>query len=455
MYAIVDIETTGGMARHERITEIAIFLFDGHAIINELVTLINPERPIPYHITALTGITNEMVAEAPKFYEIAKQIIEITDKATFVAHNVSFDYGFIKQEFKNLGYTYRRPKLCTVKLSRQIIPGHPSYSLGNLCKSLNITLNDRHRAAGDALATVELFKLLLKTNQQQHKIDFEAGFSIRGLHPQLNKQELLQLPEEAGVYYFFDEQDQLIYIGKSINIQKRVISHLSNEKSRRSIDMKSAIAKIDYERTGSELVALLLESDEIKKHKPKFNRAQRRNGTNYGIYYKHNSENYICFSILKNAEQEDIPLTTFNSQREARETLYKWTEAYKLCQKLCGLYHSAGACFYYGLKECYGACCGAESPDDYNIRAQKLIDKLSFQSQNFYIVENGRDIDEKAIVKVLNGKYFGFGYVHNDFLSHNYMNGLDDCIKSYPDTRDTRIILKSYLQSKNPQVIGF
>jgi len=160
LYAVVDVETTGGSYQNARLTEIAIYLFDGNEIIDEYTTLINPEQPIPFMITRLTGITDEMVADAPKFYEVAKKIVEITEGAIFVGHNVSFDYNFLRHEFKSLGYNYKRQTICTVRMSRKIIPGYASYSLGKLCNSLGIELFNRHRAAGDALATTYLLKLL-------------------------------------------------------------------------------------------------------------------------------------------------------------------------------------------------------------------------------------------------------------------------------------------------------
>jgi DNA polymerase III subunit epsilon len=160
MYAIIDIETTGGSPKTERITEIAIFIHDGIRVVNEFVSLVNPQKDIPYFITNLTGITNEMVANAPKFYEIARTIVEMTENCIFVAHNAPFDYGFVREEFLSLGFDYERERLCTVRLSRKLIPGKRSYSLGNLCSDLGIHLNNRHRAAGDALATVKLFELL-------------------------------------------------------------------------------------------------------------------------------------------------------------------------------------------------------------------------------------------------------------------------------------------------------
>jgi len=170
LFTIVDIETTGTVHKYGKITEIAIFVFDGHTITDQLVTLINPEMDIPRPITRLTGITNEMVAHAPRFYEVARRIVEITSGRIFVAHNVMFDYRFIQEEFKRLGYDFQRKRVCTVQLSRKLIPGKSSYSLGNLCREMNITIEDRHRAAGDALATVKLFQLLLELEKEKERI---------------------------------------------------------------------------------------------------------------------------------------------------------------------------------------------------------------------------------------------------------------------------------------------
>lgn len=166
MFTIIDIETTGNRSQHGKITEIALYQHNGQKITDSFSTLINPEIDIPYYITKLTGIDNEMVKNAPKFYEIAKKIIELTEGRIFIAHNVYFDYNFVKEEFKRLGYEYNRKTLCTVRLSRKLLPGHRSYSLGKLCNELDIDINNRHRAAGDALATVKLFEILLEKNKQ-------------------------------------------------------------------------------------------------------------------------------------------------------------------------------------------------------------------------------------------------------------------------------------------------
>ena len=285
MYAIIDIETTGGSPRKERITEIAVFIYDGEKIIDEFSSLVNPERNIPYFITNLTGITNEMVSDAPKFYEIAKEIVEITEGKTLVAHNARFDYSFIRQEFKNLGYSFKRNLLDTVSLSRRLFPGFSSYGLGNLCKELGIEINNRHRASGDALATVKLFELLLQASETDYNSDIITNSKISKLNVALDINKLQKLPEEPGVYYFYNENNNLIYIGKSKNIHQRVMTHLSNNSSKRAMQMRDETADIDFELTGNELIALLKESEEIKLNKPRFNRAQRRTGYTWGKVY--------------------------------------------------------------------------------------------------------------------------------------------------------------------------
>ena len=200
-FAIVDIETTGSIAGNCRITEIAIFLHDGEKIIDTFCSLINPECTIPPFISKLTGIDNDMVEHAPKFYEVAKNVVEITEDAIFVAHNASFDYNFIRQEFKALGFNFTREYFCTLQVSRQLLPGQQSYSLGRLCRNLNITLENRHRAHGDALATVKLFELLFEqTTKEKNLAEFiRSDFLNIKLPPGFNKQVLENLPEKSGV----------------------------------------------------------------------------------------------------------------------------------------------------------------------------------------------------------------------------------------------------------------
>jgi len=456
MYAVVDIETTGGSPRSEKITEIAIFIYDGEKIVDEFVSLINPEKPIPYFISALTGITNEMVADAPRFYEIAKRIVEMTEDKIFVAHNVTFDYKFIRSEFKSLGFDFSRNNLCTLQLTRKLFPGHHSYSLGNICKELDIRIKNRHRAAGDAYATVKLLEILIKKCRDEGTEDLitvSARPTLKNLHPLLDLNMLNNLPEEAGVYYFRNERNQIIYIGKSKNIRQRILSHLSNNGSKRAIELKESITCIDFEVTGSELVALLIESSEIKKHSPPFNRAQKKKVMHYGLYSFKDASGYINLTIEQTANRiNDTPYTCFQNLTDAKASLSRLAERYWLCQKLCGLYETEDACFHYEIRQCNGACIGKESPGVYNNRVTKAIGTFYYDNRNFLIIDQGRNKAERSVIRIENGKYIGFGYLNIE-ESYLQIDSLLDCIKIFEDNKDIHQIIKTYLNHNHVEKI--
>jgi len=419
-----------------RLTEIAIYLFDGNEIIDEYTTLINPEQPIPFMITRLTGITDEMVADAPKFYEVAKKIVEITEGAIFVGHNVSFDYNFLRHEFKSLGYNYKRQTICTVRMSRKIIPGYASYSLGKLCNSLGIELFNRHRAAGDALATTYLLKLLLEKDAAM------IGSQVRDI-PEIIK----DVPEETGVYYLHDENGNIIYVGKSNNMYERIMQHFRNSDSSKALEMSNRIASVSYEVTGSELLALLLESSEIKRHRPPYNRAQRRTRYGYSIFTYVDDKGYICLCAGHEVNGYQ-PVASFPTLTNAQNYLYNLIEKHNLCQKLCGLYESKGACFYHSIKQCNGACLGDEPAELYNRRARKALNEMGFKDKDFYIIEKGRTSEEYSVVKISGGRYTGFGYVDSSYTD---LISMDCCIREFEDNRDTRHIIKSYMK-KHPRL---
>jgi DNA polymerase-3 subunit epsilon len=453
MYAIIDIETTGGSPKLEKITEIAIYLHDGKKITDEYVTLVNPERNIPYFITNLTGITNEMVEHAPRFFEIARIIVEMTTGRTIIAHNARFDYSFIREEFKSLGFSFNRNLLDTVALSRKLLPGHRSYSLGNICKDLNIMINGRHRAAGDALATVKLFEILMERDKElnNEKSGVIKNTKLSKLNPKLNLEKIENVPEEPGVYYFYNESGDLIYIGKSRNLHQRINTHLSNNSTNRAMEMRDQIADIDWETTGSELIALLKESSEIKQNKPLYNRAQRRTNFQWGIFTFTDREGYINYryGLL---DKNEKPVSVFTSREKARAKLESMIEKFSLCQKLCGLYESAGACFHQQVGICRGACCGSEPPEEYNERAAKSNEEFVFSSRNFFIIDKGRAEEEKCAVKVYNGKYSGFGYFNINDMGFG-LTAVHECIKPSADNRDIQVILKQYLKSNRVEKI--
>lgn len=447
MYSVVDIETTGNGYKGQKITEISVFLFDGEKIIDEFTSLVNPEQAIPYFITNLTGITEAMVRTAPKFYEIAKKVAEITKDAIFVAHNVNFDYNIIRDEFKSLGFDFKRKKLCTVRLSRKIIPGLSSYSLGNICKAEGIEIAARHRAKGDAEATVELFRRLLKRDDNFTINSFLNAKSREAtLPPLLDKQVVDKLPERHGVYYFKNEQKEVIYVGKANNIKQRVISHFYDKK-KKEITMCLETADISYTETGSELIALLRESSEIKHLYPKFNRAQRKAGEAVGLFSYEDQRGivHLAFNRLKLTPN---PLMKFYSMAACRSMLEKVCEVFELCPKYCHLQTNVNACFHYQLQQCKGICTGKEAVESYNKRVYEAIKSLGLQTENLVIKESGRNNKEIGFALILNGIYQGFGYVDKKIK----IEDTDDYqlyLQPQQDNRDVQRILKSYLTKKS------
>jgi DNA polymerase-3 subunit epsilon len=449
-FAIVDIETTGGSPKNSKITEIAVYIHDGTTVLDEFVSLVNPEMKIPEFITRLTGISDKMVENSPKFYEIAKKVIEITEDCVFVAHNVGFDYGIIRHEFKQLGYDFRRPHLCTVRASRYILPGRESYSLGKLTRGLGIEINGRHRAGGDALATAHLFTLLFEKDPSNLNTFIQQEVNPKILHPNLDLEQLDALPSRTGIYRFYNEFSQLIYIGKSKDIKKRVEQHLRNSTSRKAIQMRQEITRIEYELTGSELIALLLESELIKQHQPLYNRMLRKNRFPLALFDYTDEAGYIRFHIAPTGKINQVPLTSFTTKKEGASFVEHLVEKHELCQKLCDLYPTNGTCFHHSIKKCKGACGGLESPESYNERAEALINDLLFTRDSFFILDKGRHKSEKSLILLENGTYGGYGYAPFHFNSlppFRWKRFID----TRPEDRDIRTILSVYLR-KNPQL---
>lgn len=445
MYAVIDIETTGGKYNEEGITEIAIYKFDGHEIVDQFISLVNPERKIQPFVVNLTGINNEMLRNAPKFYEVAKRIVEITEDCILVAHNAQFDTRILSTEFDRLGYDFQRESLCTVELSKKLIPDMASYSLGKLVRALGIPLSDRHRAAGDAKATVALFKLLLSKDQQKEIISNTIRLEAkRQLEPKLLDM-IEQTPSVTGVYYMHRENGDIIYIGKSRNIKKRLNQHFTSD-NRKSKKIQLEVAAVTYEETGSDLIAQLKESEEIKRNKPIYNRALRKTIYNYQLGIATSEAGYLQLKIEKsNATKEAI--TTFTNYQQAKSVVYKITEMHQLCQKFTGLHKTDGPCFLHTIKECLGACIGDESVEQYNARVERFLAMNSYQNQNMIIIDHGRAVDERSVILIEEGNYSGFG-----FFNLNYQIGNLDILRSIitpmENNRDAQHIIQSYLRRK-------
>ena len=444
-FVIVDVETTGGSPKNSKITELAMYKYDGEKIIDEFISLVNPEQEIPEFIVRLTGITDAMVENAPKFYEIAKQVLEFTEDCIFVAHNVAFDYGMFRHEFKSLGYDFRLPHLCTVRASRYVIPGHASYSLGKLSRALEIEIVGRHRAGGDALATTKLFDLIYHKDPNQLSTFIQQEVNPKSVHPNLNIEIIDELPNKAGIYKFLNEFNQIIYIGKSIHIKKRVEQHLRNNSTAKGLKMIQEIVRVEYELTGSELIAMLLESELIKKHQPLYNRKLRKSSFPFGLFDVEDAKGYLNLTIHSIAKTESVPLLHFTTRKEGTDYMTHIVEKYHLCQKLCGLYPTQSACFHHSIKQCDGACIGEESPESYNERVSELVKQLSFEGKSFYILDKGRNKGERSMVWIENGAYKGYGFAPFHF------NGKEPIdwkryIAPQNENRDINTILNLFLR---------
>ncbi len=449
-YVIIDIETTGGSPKSSKITEIAIYKHDGISIIDQYETLIDPEMPIPQFIVNLTGISDAMVKGAPKFYEVAKKIVEFTEDCIFVAHNVNFDYGIIRQEFRKLGFDYRRQHLCTVIASRKILPGLESYSLGKLSRNLGIELIGRHRAGGDAFATAKLFTILKETDAIDLDTFVQDDLNPRILHPNLDIAELDEIPDKTGVYKFYNEFNQLIFVGRSKYVRRRIEQHLKNSKSVKGAKLIKEISRIEYEITGSDFISILIESNLIKIHIPIYNPPIKKIRFSHGIFQYFDERGYHRLFIGLTSKFIDPPLVGFNSKKDAISFLEGKIEEFELCQKLSDLYPSNSSCFQYTVNECKGACIQQESFEFYNLRVNDMIKNITSNNESFYIIENGRQKGEKSILLVENGSLVGYGFVpfHVQFSSiDKWRDQIDKVIES----NDSDTLLIQYIRS-NPSL---
>lgn len=384
-----------------------------------------------------------MLRTAPKFFEVAKRIVEITDGCILVAHNAQFDYRILCTEFRRLGFDYERESLCTVELSKYLIPDLPSYSLGKLVRSLGIPVADRHRASGDAQATVKLFKLLLDKDTEKNIIKDAVRLNPRRELEPKHLDIISGLPTITGVYYIHKDDGEIIYIGKSNNIKKRINQHFTNTNPK-SKKIQSIVSSVSYQTTGSELVALLKENEEIKRNKPIFNRALKRNIFTHALYSFTDDNKYINLGIAK-IDNRKKPITTFSNLQSAKSFIDKAISDYNLCQKLTGTYKTKTSCFNYDIKACNGACIMQEPFEDYNKRISELIDKNSYANKNMVIVDKGRDIDERSAILIKNGIFHGLGFFSLNYQITN-IKVLESIITPMQNNKDTQHIIQSYLR---------
>jgi DNA polymerase-3 subunit epsilon len=441
MYAIVDIETTGGHASANGITELAIILHDGERVQSRFHTLVNPGIRIPAYITALTGISDEMVADAPYFEQVAEKIHDLLSDRVFVAHNVNFDYSFIRHHLAASGFELMARKVCTVRLSRKIFKGLPSYSLGNLCRSLGIELSGRHRAMGDADATVRLFEMLLANDTEGLLREMVRPGNREAYLPlNLPVEQIDMLPLAAGIYYFHDSKDKVIYVGKAVNIRKRVVSHFSNNTpSRRKQEFMRKIHRISFRECGSELVASLMESIEIKRLWPAYNYSQKRWEFSFGIYAYEDQRGIIRLG-LEHKRKYLHPIVTVPTLTEGHSLLRKLIRQFELCPRHCFLQRDSDTCV--GVKEnyCKGICEHREDVYAYNQRVLEAINHLKTSLPSFALLERGRHEMEQTIVLMEKGQFVGMGFVEKG-VEIGSRDALKKIITAYPGNELIRALV--------------
>ncbi len=386
-----------------------------------------------------------MLRDAPKFHEVAKRIVEITEGCTIVAHNAQFDYRILSLEFDRLGYHFEKATLCTVELSQELLPGHNSYSLGKLTKALGISMSNRHRADGDAIATVKLFELLLAKDPKQ-EVFKKAMRTFPKKHMDSKLKELIKsVPSHTGVYFLHNVNDTIIYIGKSKNIKKRITQHFTND-NRKSKKIQDEVEKVTYIQTGSELLALLKENDAIKHYKPKYNRALRRTKFKVQLTHFTDEQGYIHLKTER-ADGRKESIITYSNTMSAKNSLERIIATYNLCMNKTLDNTKSGSCFNYEIKKCNGACVEKEDPAVYNKRVQQFIDKHNYKNKSMIIIDRGRKSNERSFVYIDNGTFKGIGFYdrEKDIKDLNFLNAI---IQPMEDNRDVKHIIQSYIRTQ-------
>jgi DNA polymerase-3 subunit epsilon len=438
MFAIVDIETTGGFASANSITEIAIAIHDGEKLVDYFETLINPMVPIPRYVQVLTGITPAMVSQAPLFEDVADKIFTLLNDKVFVAHNVNFDYSFIKYQLAAAGYAIDCKKLCTVRLGRKVLPGHSSYSLGKLCRCLGIEVEQRHRAGGDTRATVKLFECILRNDVAgEIKAMLKGNSKEQFLPPNLPVDKILKLPPVPGVYYFQNQKGKVIYVGKAKDLRKRVNTHFSNNKpGKQKQEFLREIYDISYQECGSELMAFILESVEIKRLWPLYNRSLKTFEQAFGLFLYEDGRGYRRLVIEKKKKHLQA-LYTFNVLLEGHNLLKQLITQYRLCPRLCYIDKSPGL----ALVDEYNI-----PPEEYNLRVSNALEYLKCSLPTFAVVEDAvlpKKEDKQGIVLMEKGRFYGMGYVPTSLLA-KHPDELKPHLTPYPENGYIRGLVYQY-----------
>ncbi|MCB9074110.1 MAG: ribonuclease H-like domain-containing protein [Chitinophagales bacterium] len=423
MFAVVDIETTGGNPITERIIEIAIVTYDGQKIIEEYSTLVNPEQTISPFISTFTGITNRMVQDAPKFAEVAEQVLSKTAGKIFVAHNAKFDYGFIKHELKQLGIKFSRKTLDTVQLSRKTFPQYRSHSLGNICKDLNIQIDNRHRALGDAKATVKLLEKIIEKHNDNFLEELMTDDLLKlNLPKQLAPQKVEQLPEETGIVYYYDKTQQVIAIESAKNIKEHVYkTYRETQPDRYKKLLHVETADIQVEVLGNELLAILLEEDYKQHYQPKYNKIQKYYEFSFGLFAS-KDENGFEKLVVKVLDEAEEPILKFTSKLKAEKMLHQIVNGSRL-----------GPIFKR-----------IDTVLNYNERMESILAKYQYPFSSFYIIIAGRMGSEKCAIKIKSNALVGYTFYETTYIQH--IQELDNLLKPIKEFNNTKKAIINYIR---------
>ena len=437
MYAIVDIETSGSHPADNGITEIAIVLYDGEQVEGRYETLVNPGCPIPPFVVQLTGITNEMAEAAPAFSEVAHKVFNLLSNRIFIAHNVNFDYSFVKYHLRAAGYEWTPKKLCTLKLSRKAFPGLPKYGLGHICRAMDIPVQNRHRAGGDANATTILFEKILKIGGDKLIKEFlKKENREQILPPNLPNEQVNGLPYVPGVYYFNDSKDKVIYVGKAKSLKQRVVSHFTglNAGKKRQEFLRN-IYSVTYQECPTEFTACILESIEIKRLWPVYNISQKGFEQLYGIYNFEDSRGFQRLAIDKKRKYFE-PIVSFNLFTDAHRMLWKLVREHELHPSLCFLDKTTITDDGYPER------------DDYNSRVQNALADMQSRMDTFAIFEPADFGRKYSCVLVEKGKFYGMGLLPENTNFTN-IHKLKERLTNYPENEAVKSMIRSYAQ-KHP-----
>jgi len=425
MYVIVDIETTGGNKNTGRITEIAAFKHDGEKVIDSFETLVNPERQIPPFVQRLTGISDEMVAAAPLFSEIAEKFDRFTANTIFIAHNVNFDYRFIREEFRKIGMEFSRRKMCTVQLSRKAFPGLPSYSLGKITKELSIELDGHHRAAVDAKATTKLFEKIIRKESQKDLFDLNFGkpdFALIG-SPLIDEELIDSIPDETGVFRFYNSNDEVVYVKRSQHMLTDVCKKLSETESKSGQELLKDLHRIDWSPLGSDLLSQLDEAHEVLVKQPQFNGGKFSIKPRFGAYLK--------------TETNLVELTLEKLKKDQKAELY-FTTFYEGLDYFKELSSSSGIEIEY-IKN------GKHNTPTLNLTpAFEGEGKSIFPEKEYLIVDEGRSASEQSVVLIRGTHVIGYGFVADDG-NDGYLNE-DDLIKRFDPLPELELVIRKYTE---------